>query len=333
MKVKQTQLFTIAFNSNSPRTTAPINFNFSDINASSDLVELSITYALKSFKCKSVINSLNAIPFPDIPLTASQAETLVATLNLEWGNPRIQLDVMMNDGSGNYNSVGTISLINISPYPYRNFDLLSLTTDNDDITLSSADLGILITDVGYGFLGVGDSVNIWCEVEKTTYTHSVSQQSVNNISVPTPTINLNVEGSISSGDSSSGSNGFGTVGNCPGVTPPVQGSGQYFTFSSPVTDQEFNITVGGNVYIDPDEYGQNNGILVQLWSQQPSSSFAGKIEPPIARMGVDGGTFSVTSTAENQWMTVGIYYGYSGCYVNSFFFVSGNQIVVVAPTY
>jgi len=157
---------------------------------------------------------------------------------LEWGNPRIQLDVVLNDGSGNYNSIGAISLINISPYPYRNFDLLSLITDNDDLSLNSGNLAILISDAGFGFLGTGDSVNVWCEVEQTTYLHALSQSAINNVTIPTPTINLNVD--VSGSPNSSGSTSSNPVTDINDMPLTLVNS----------SNSPYNVVAGSRYFID-----------------------------------------------------------------------------------
>ena len=322
METKQTELFTVKINSASSRSTIPINFTFPSLSPASDQQLVATNYTLKSFKCKSIIQSLAAVPFPDIPLTASQTEALVQTLNLEWTNSRIQLDVMLQDSSNDWNSIGALSLLNISPYPYRNFDLLTLITNNTEFSCNNGNLGILISDVGYGFLGTNDSVVVWCEVEQNSYFHTISQPATTNITVPTPTINLNVTGSISSGGGAS----YGSIGNCSGVTPTVSGSGQWYQFTAPVTNQLFQVTVAPGVPIT----NTSDAICVNSWNIEPTNSFNGKNDPPITTLNYLGGNFEITSDITNQWFTIGVRDSNdSNNYHIGFFTVTGNQITIV----
>jgi len=322
-KIEQSLIFSQGINSSSARTVIPINFSFPALALPSDLSIISTKYTLMNLKAKASINSITAVQMPDIPLTASQSEALIASLNLEWNSPRMQLDLLIPDSNSNWESVGAVSLLNMSPYPYRQYDLIALATDKGQLSLTnSSQLGVQITDVGYGWLGTNDSISIWGEVLQEIYLDKIEQSPVINVSVPTPQITLTVEGSVIGNNNAS----YGSIGNCPGVTPSVPNSGQYFTFSSPVTNQGFTISVASGVNIT----NASDAIIAHLWSQLPTNSFVGKIDPPFASMGNSGGNITVTSTSANQWLTLAIRDpSRSNSYRLPFFTVNNNQITIV----
>ncbi len=107
---------------------------------------ISESLELNNLKAVSWIYNLAEIEFPVFELTASESEQLLSTINLEWTSPRVQLDLLCQINSGSWNKISSYSLLNPSPYPYRDFELGSHTLGNNGI------LGLQLVDVGYGIL-------------------------------------------------------------------------------------------------------------------------------------------------------------------------------------
>lgn len=116
---------------------------------------------LKNIKAYASINSLPESPLPDFELEDSETEKMLKVLNLEWGNARKQLDLLIGTDN-DWMSIGEISLLNPAGYPYRIYNLLDVITDNLAFELANnTSLAVKIEDVGFGLLEAGDVVNIF----------------------------------------------------------------------------------------------------------------------------------------------------------------------------
>lgn len=115
---------------------------------------------LKDWKCYASINSLEEIPFPNLPEFATDSERLAATLNVEWGNARFHACIWStakanpsNDPlAGDWILEGKFSLYKAFGYPYRILYPFDLLTNN--IAREFAEgvkFGFSIENVGYGF--------------------------------------------------------------------------------------------------------------------------------------------------------------------------------------
>ena len=141
------------------------------------------------------IYSLPKVDFPVFELTDSDSQQLLAAINLEWKNARIQLDILLQTGTGNpFQRIVSYSLTNPDPYPYKQF-----TIDNQ--LLSATDmLGLQIRNVGYGLLqnsvNGNDVVTVYADLTSTiTIEKTVDDASVigNNITTtPATIVNGNV---------------------------------------------------------------------------------------------------------------------------------------------
>lgn len=121
---------------------------------------ISVNAFIKNLKAYSQIASLAAVNLPDIALEDSETQRLYKVLDVEWTSPRKQLDLLISDG-GDWEIVGSVSLLNPSGYPYRMYNLQDLYTDNLAIELgTNGKLGARIIDAGYGLLTGTDLVTI-----------------------------------------------------------------------------------------------------------------------------------------------------------------------------
>ncbi|WP_016951664.1 hypothetical protein [Anabaena sp. PCC 7108] len=108
------------------------------------------------------IQSLEEVPYPEIPVTASDSEKSLILLNLQWLSPRMHLNTWIDN-----TLVDVLSLLTPKPYPYSNIELRDFSF-YDEIIYAS------ITDVGYGYLTADDSIviigefirHIWIEKEE-----------------------------------------------------------------------------------------------------------------------------------------------------------------------
>lgn len=149
---------------------------------------------VNNLKAISWIYNLTTIDFPVFDVEDSDSKQLLTAINLEWHSPRTQLDVMLNvDMDSNWQRIVAYSLLNPSPYPYREHLLGNYPLGDN------AMLGFQIRDVGYGGLQntiVGqDKVTVFADltrhitIEKLVDT---SSKIANNITtIPATIVNSN----------------------------------------------------------------------------------------------------------------------------------------------
>ncbi|MEH2244591.1 hypothetical protein [Nostoc sp.] len=101
---------------------------------------------IENLKAVSWIYSLPTVEFPVFELEDSKSKQLLAAINLEWGSPRTQMDIMINVDNSIWQKISAYSLLNSSPYPYREYSLGNHTLGDN------AMLGLQIKDVGFGLL-------------------------------------------------------------------------------------------------------------------------------------------------------------------------------------
>jgi len=190
------------------------NPSFTELDLPTGLQILGTTWEIKNFQCVATINSLTPVTLPDIPLDASESEALVTQLNLEWDSPRFQLGVALESlqlGTSTTAGLtaGQISLINISPYPYRQYNLLQLLTPNNSLIYNS-NVIIYPQNVGFGNIQADDSIICWWEVLCKTYIYEpevinfnpILNQPINS----SPTVNITNEITGVTGSTSGTSN-------------------------------------------------------------------------------------------------------------------------------
>ncbi|MEH2148238.1 MAG: hypothetical protein V7K63_08730 [Nostoc sp.] len=102
---------------------------------------------INNLKAVSWIYSLAEVPFPVFELEDTESKQLLTAINLEWKSPRIQMDVVIDiDGSEQWQRIAAYSLLNSSPYPYREYTL------GDHTLGDNAMLGLQVRAVGFGLL-------------------------------------------------------------------------------------------------------------------------------------------------------------------------------------
>ncbi|NEO87736.1 MAG: hypothetical protein F6J87_26280 [Spirulina sp. SIO3F2] len=143
-----------------------------------------MTGLLSNIRCKVTIQSIPATAFPDIKLTDTDIESLIKTLDVQWGGDRKQLEVLLSLDGSNWQSVGAVSLINSGGYPYYTIRLMDHITDDTAYEMGEgAAVGVQLRDVGTGLLGEGDHLVIHGNyVEEFTLLEP--QSSIGNITTP-----------------------------------------------------------------------------------------------------------------------------------------------------
>lgn len=106
---------------------------------------------INNLRFSSWIYSLDTIEFPVFEVEDSESKQLLTAINLEWDSPRIELDLLIKIEAGNWQKFAAYSLINPSPYPYREYTIGNHLIGNNSI------LGVQIIDVGFGGLITTDS--------------------------------------------------------------------------------------------------------------------------------------------------------------------------------
>lgn len=106
------------------------------------------------------INSIEENTIPDLTVTSSRTERLAAVRDMEWKNPRKQIDFFVQNSYTPWIRIASISLLNRVPYYHIN--LLSYFSDTGVFNVGNDTvIGAKIINVGYGLLEDSDSVNIF----------------------------------------------------------------------------------------------------------------------------------------------------------------------------
>lgn len=149
---------------------------------------------LMELRCCASINSLAAVPLPDITGDDSESGRVVKTHTFEWLTSRFELVVFRKaPGQQEWAECGVTALKNSAGHRYRLHRLLDLTTDNIGCDIGEwGRLGVAIQNVGYELPTIVDRIAItgswtqeftWVE-EHPTY---VVVNNYGSTSTPTPT--------------------------------------------------------------------------------------------------------------------------------------------------
>lgn len=102
---------------------------------------------IQNLKAVSWIYNLAEITFPIFELEDTESKKLITAINIEWTSPRIELEILYDLGSsGNWQKFAAYSLLNVSPYPYREYSLGNHPLGNNSM------IGLQLKDVDYGVL-------------------------------------------------------------------------------------------------------------------------------------------------------------------------------------
>ncbi|WP_375470988.1 hypothetical protein [uncultured Nostoc sp.] len=102
---------------------------------------------IENLKVISWIYSIDPIEFPVFELKDTESKQLLTALNLEWKSERIQLDIVLRiNETSIWHKIGSYSLLNADPYPYREYSLGNHSLGNNSV------IGLQVKDVGYGLL-------------------------------------------------------------------------------------------------------------------------------------------------------------------------------------
>ena len=206
------------------------------------------------------IYSLQKVDFPVFDLTESDSQQLLTAINLEWKNARIQLDTLVQTGIGNtYQRIGSHSLTNPDPYPYKQFTLENQLLSANDM------LGFQVRNVGYGLLqnsaNGNDVVTVYADLVSTvTIEELVDNASVivNNITTTAGTIinaNANRRG-LTIFNNSNQTIYIDTVNTVSTISFSIALQvGKYFEAPAPVyTGAYYAVVANGNTAINIREY-------------------------------------------------------------------------------
>lgn len=120
--------------------------------------------SVENLKAVSWVYNLPAVEFPVFELEDSESKQLLTAINLEWKSDRIQMDIMMNIDNSVWQRIASYSLLNSSPYPYREYSLGNHTLGDN------AMIGLQIKDVGFGLLQSSiagqDKVTVFADLTK-----------------------------------------------------------------------------------------------------------------------------------------------------------------------
>ncbi|MEH1895622.1 MAG: hypothetical protein V7K94_10050 [Nostoc sp.] len=203
----------------------------------------------------SWIYSLATVPFPVFELEDSESKQLLAAINLEWNSPRIQMDVALNINNADWQRIAAYSLLNPSPYPYREY-----TLGNHPLG-DNAMLGLQIRDVGYGLLSGQDKVIAFADltrhitIEKLVDTSSKIANNVTTVAATIVNSNTNRKG-LTFFNSSDKDVYLDTVNTVSSSSYMVKlEPGDYYEAPSPMyTGNYYAVVASGSTAIDVREF-------------------------------------------------------------------------------
>lgn len=130
---------------------------------------LSESMRMRNIQLQSFVIAIPPQPFPVFPLEASESETQLELLKLEWQNPRYHCNLWIKNEFYDWIRLGIASIQNASPAPYREYVF------PDQQLGDNAMLGMQIQNVGWGLLQGQDRVNITADLHKTITLQKVSE--------------------------------------------------------------------------------------------------------------------------------------------------------------
>lgn len=200
MKVEKSFSIQLPITSSDSNLVVPFP-TFPTLSIPSGFTLISEKLEILNLQARVEINSQTPLTLPSIPIDASSSDVALIGNNLSWGNARLQMDLLVGS-EGIWNPVATESLVDVSPVPYRIYDLLDDYGPNPATIDPGIQLAIKVYDVGYGGLETEDSVFIWGDFLLTGYVSEPSSAATLTVNETTPTINVNISGgSTSTGDS------------------------------------------------------------------------------------------------------------------------------------
>lgn len=125
---------------------------------------------IKNLRIYAAIKSLAEVELPNFDLGESNTSKQLKVLNLEWKSPRKQISVFVGQLPSDWQLLGSISLLNPTGYPYRQYNLLDLITDNLAAEIGEfGRIGVRLDDVGYGLLGADDTISLYGSVTEEIF--------------------------------------------------------------------------------------------------------------------------------------------------------------------
>ncbi|MBD2130699.1 hypothetical protein NDI39_10000 [Microcoleus sp. ZQ-A2] len=111
-----------------------------------------------------VTAKIRSLPEVKLPLFGNEdtpTDQLNKTLLYEWGTDRLELEILLGDGLGNWGSFGETAIKNSNGYRYRKHRALDLMTDQSGFQLEeNFKIGARLINVGFGDLTRADKVDI-----------------------------------------------------------------------------------------------------------------------------------------------------------------------------
>ncbi|OLP18080.1 hypothetical protein BST81_13730 [Leptolyngbya sp. 'hensonii'] len=114
------------------------------------------------------INSTEESAIPDLDITASRTDRLIAVRDAEWKGPRKELQLLMRNSRIDWQPIASISLLN--RLPYYHIPLMPYFTDDGFFNVSNdCSIGARIVNVGHNFLEGDDRVTIFGSVKEEAF--------------------------------------------------------------------------------------------------------------------------------------------------------------------
>jgi hypothetical protein len=129
------------------------------------------TFKLEDLILRSFIYSLPQLEFPQFEITDSESEIQLQTLEFEWKSPRYHVHILekSNIPGLEWLRIETLSILNSSPMPYREFNLQDRELGHDGM------IAFQVHNVGWGVLQGSDNIVVVGNLERNIYLEKYSE--------------------------------------------------------------------------------------------------------------------------------------------------------------
>ena len=147
---------------------------------------------LQDLKAQVDINSLDVVSFPSLEPELTQAERFEAYTQLEWNNPRYEMQILQSLDGINWIETDRLSLQNRNPY--YNLPLKPYFTSQADAILAEAWIALKVLPVDGETMSGSDRIVISGALQLQTH-YFVSDNGTGGNALPTP-LNIASSGSV-----------------------------------------------------------------------------------------------------------------------------------------
>lgn len=149
---------------------------------------------IKELICCSYITSLPEVPIPNIPDSATEAESTTIATDALWKSPRFDLSCWISPVGRLWTKAGTLPLQNSGGYPYVRQKLLDIFTDALALEVGKdGAIAISIADAGWGMPSSNDYISVYGSYSYEYQLLEIEPPSVTTTEITTVTVDDTID--------------------------------------------------------------------------------------------------------------------------------------------